>query len=125
MNKEFIPYQIALDMKSIGFDESCLAMYIDDGTGQKVYIKALYDNHYKKHQLLAPLYQQAFQFFRNKYDYVAIVSPSGDSNGNTIGYYYEIIFDFSKENIESKDYKTYEEAELACLIKLIEIVKNK
>jgi hypothetical protein len=29
------------------------------------------------------------------------------------------------ESISSNEFKTYEEAELACLIKLIEIVKNK
>ena len=27
MKKEFCPYEIALDMKSIGFDEPCLAKY--------------------------------------------------------------------------------------------------
>ena len=29
------------------------------------------------------------------------------------------------KHIDANDYKTYPEAELACLIKLIEIVKNK
>jgi hypothetical protein len=72
-----------------------------------------------------PLYQQAFRWFREKHKQDSLVIPSGDSTGKTNGYYYEIVFDFSKENIESESFKTYEEAESTCLDKLIEIGKNK
>jgi hypothetical protein len=128
MNKEFLQYTEALELKELGFDEPCLAMYIDDGTGQKVYIKALYDNHYKKHQLLAPLYQQAFRFFREKYKLHHQVTQ----------YYGEHFFYKIEDMVHPRRYEEYpieklrnfgeytsqEDAELACLIKLIEIVKD-
>jgi hypothetical protein len=66
-----------------------------------------------------------FRWFREKHKQDSLVIPSGDSTGKTNGYYYEIVFDFSKENIESESFKTYEEAESACLDKLIEICKTK
>ena len=31
MNKEFIPYEQALELKELGFDEKCLARYFKDG----------------------------------------------------------------------------------------------
>ena len=61
----------------------------------------------------APLYQQAFRFFREKYKSNFIIGFGND------GGYYRI------GNLFSKWYKTYEEAELECLKKLIEIIKNK
>ena len=31
MNKEFIPYEQALELKELGFNEPCLAIYNDSG----------------------------------------------------------------------------------------------
>lgn len=30
MERNFIPYEIALDMKELGFNEPCFGMYIED-----------------------------------------------------------------------------------------------
>ena len=77
--------------------------------------------------ILAPLYQQAFRWFRKKYELNQTI-------GVTVS---ERLFIYIVEDISTKEtrqtfnptlmgrYKTYEEAELACLKKLIEIVKNK
>ena len=69
----------------------------------------------------APLYQQAFRFFREKHNLVFnfisynIVKPGE--------YHWSITWhDVAKA---SGIVKTYEEAESACLDKLIEITKNK
>lgn len=69
----------------------------------------------------------AFRWFRDKKlsDMCICRYQSRDDGG--IYYYYHITHDFGVE--ETKHYKegffSYEEAELACLRKLIEIVKNK
>jgi hypothetical protein len=62
----------------------------------------------------SPLYQQAFRWFREKYGLDSAVLENR--------YVIE-----TKEDLPNWYYgfKTYEESELACLIKLIGIVKNK
>jgi hypothetical protein len=68
------------------------------------------------------------RWFREKYELLSwVFTPFGVSNG----YFHEIV-NLSKVIIEggfssgqSCQYNTYEEAELACLKKLIEIVKEK
>jgi hypothetical protein len=119
MEKEFVPYQQSLDMKSIGFDEPCIAFYLE-----KVLTFHTHgiDPHFifKKNSNLwysssAPTYSQAFRWFREKHK---LYSPITD---NGLGQY-----DFSiKHEWCGRVYDTYEEAELACLTKLIEIVKEK
>jgi hypothetical protein len=69
----------------------------------------------------APLYQQAFRWFREKYNLMYTIEEVWEED--TEYYVVEItthnrVDDFLQEC-------TYEEAELACLKKLIEIVKNK
>jgi hypothetical protein len=131
MSKEFIPYQEALALKELGFDEPCLAKYSIDIIGETIphfrynnrisqaesIDEGVWFNHNldKEYICSAPLYQQAFRWFREKYRKVD---------------YPEFDYDEQKWHCHS-DYKgyvlfnTYEEAEQACLKKLIEIVKNK
>ena len=120
--KEFVPYDLALRLKALGFDEPCLAWFVSEEHGLE--FGAVVKSDLIKEGLLAPTWQSAFRWFREEYKYDTIVTPSGDSNGNTIGYYYEIIFQGWDDGIESDSYSTYEEAELECLVKLIEIVEN-
>ena len=59
MEKEFIPYEQALKLKELGFDKECLKRY---------YEKELVGNGgYFPNSIKAPLYQQAFRWFREKY----------------------------------------------------------
>jgi hypothetical protein len=100
MEKEFIPYELALELKQLGFYEACFGLYAPP-------CKTISLHHYglltAKEQILAPLYQQAFRFFREEYrlSHIWIMA----------------------ELLDTGEY-TYEEAELECLVKLIEIVKN-
>jgi hypothetical protein len=129
MEKEFIPYEQALDLKELGFDKPCIKEYhleellnnSTDGEIKNSDLMELYGNSV----ISAPTFSQAFRWFRENDKYDITIPPSGDSSGNTIGYYYEIIFQGWGDGIESDSYDTYEEAELECLKKLIEIVKEK
>ena len=128
MNKEelliyqaflFGSYTQALALKELGFDEPCF--------GEYHYGKLKYDEIYNTQTefhsdlCLAPTYSQAFRWFREKYQlHSTITSISQESwqwhitkPGEFLGKLYE------------EDFYTYEEAEKACLDKLIEIVKNK
>ncbi len=105
MKNEFVPYDVALAMKELGFNEECLGWFRD-----KVILYGEKDGYDEVYGLKAPLYQQAFRWFRDNYHlHITITSfRSKWRMGHTV----------------VKMYDTYEEAELACLRKLIEIVKE-
>jgi len=93
--KEYLPFEQALEMKELGLNEDAFGYLAIEGTSVQL-----------------PLYQQAFRFFREKYNLHSHIEYSK-------GFYeYWILLDVI-------GYDTYEEAELACIKKLIEIAKNR
>jgi hypothetical protein len=111
MNKEFVPYEIALALKELGFNEPCFAWYGPTGIF----------NDWESTDTIAPLYQQAFRWFREKYGLHTLFQRDWDGDV-VLGFSYQL--DEFDGNTESITYSSYEEAELACLNKLIQIVKN-
>ena len=125
MEKEFIPYKQALALKELGFDEECLAVHrggslYGSGTSVNRYYE---EGHWQLEKnsdyngnnwIAAPTFSQAFRWFREKY-------------GDYLLYSFGVIPHFTIiQNLIIEDSEiTYEEAELECLKKLIEIVKNK
>ena len=133
MNKEFIPYEQALELKELGFDEPCFGKWLSSlQSNWKVYQLILemgmneeFEDNRNVYLLegacSALTFSQAFKWFREKYQlHSTITSISQESwqwhiqkPGQQLGKLYD------------EDYYTYEEAELACLIKLIEIANEK
>ena len=124
MEKEFVTYELALRMKELGFDEPCFAFY------SKIYGLMTTSPTNKVNEfageVILPLYQQAFRWFREKQEIEGFVHKSLEGN-----YYFVIkrtgnnesnMYEFTKT--APKTFDTYEEAELACLEKLIEIVEK-
>jgi hypothetical protein len=119
MKTEFIPYNEALELKELGFDEPCFGRYYykdsypmlnpNSGETELVFEFCQYIKQ-TEITILAPLYQQAFRWFREKYD---LREQYGVFPHHTIMFNY--MFNGGIE----------EEAELECLKKLIEIVKEK
>jgi hypothetical protein len=124
MNKEFVPYAEALVLKELGFDEQCFGFYISpksyrrfiSDTGNNSDLKNMFGDE-SQTTPTAPLYQQAFRWFREKYGLYDIISKNGYMIEG------EINGDFLR--ITKFSLKSHEEAELDCLRKLIELVKNK
>jgi hypothetical protein len=107
MKNEFVSYEQAVALKELGFKEPCLAFY-----NGKFLESSDYDFDYGTSKdiglcIVAPIYQQAFRWFREKYD--LFISITHYENGYSIN--------------DLRRFDTYEEAELACIKKLIEIVK--
>jgi hypothetical protein len=131
MEKEFVPYELALRMKQLGFDEPCFGFYYDDGELQ---IKE--GNHYPLGYLNAPLFQQAFRWFRDNHSLFSSILPFQDIEDDIrLCYYYCIVnlYECKDEDIlcnESSlgasdvNFSSPEDAELQCLIKLIEGVEK-
>jgi hypothetical protein len=126
MNKEFCNYTQSLALKELGFDEPCFGYYDTVAVTYLTYPSAINKNSDIENSLSiskqdknvrcsAPLYQQAFSFFREKHNLSGWISHSG---------WYHIISKSIEINEKILSEK-YEEAESACLYKLIEICKNK
>ena len=119
--EEFVPYELAVKLKALGFDEPCLDKY--DPRFEKLSSNMeTWSNEYYPENLmtLAPLFQQSFRFFREKYEIYYTIEGS-----KKFGFQHFIYDEKGSYEIKSEEtFKTYEEAELACLRKLIEIVKQ-
>jgi hypothetical protein len=119
MKQEFVPHELASELKQLGFDEPCLAYHNIDP-----YLKSPAFNLCKPfdHEwcLPAPLYQQAFRWFRDNHKHNGIVEGC-----KKYGFEWCIYPDPEHYIKPPNNFNTYEEAELACLTKLIEIVKTK
>ena len=129
MEKEFIPYTEALALKELGFDEPCFGYYFNhseenfkegkfDYRGELNIEYSIYKEN--TYYILAPTFSQAFRWFREKYDWTIKVNKIVKDT-----------WSFTLENFTLERelfggrFSLYEEAEQACLDKLIEIVKNK
>jgi hypothetical protein len=117
MNKEFVPYEQALALKELGFKEECSAHFLDIDDLElkwKIYRNLSINTN---NCLQAPLYQQAFRFFREKHG----CSYSIGRNNHVV-IHIPIVGNITTFVIKKN--KSYEQAELECLKKLIELVKN-
>ena len=115
MEKEFVSYEIALELKQLGFDDPCFGrIYADGGIELLSYLYKNSDQIGEGTSCSSPLYQQVFTWFREKYGVHA--SPEK--------------FDEKTWWVEwggwnSSICETYKEAENEWLLKLIETVKTK
>lgn len=119
MEKEFVSYELALELKELGFDEPCFAYatmeykyVIHCGIGFKVHK----ESDLPTKPFGVPTWQSAFRWFREKYkldSYIRHECPD-------VELYYDFVIDEDVFDVMCD----YEEAELECLKKLIEIVKN-
>ena len=118
MIKEFAPYKLSLKLRELGFDEECLALYQSNHNNKpfininnKINIEALLSGKIKnegiQYLIKAPLWQQAFDWLWNKTGRYIIPIPNDDKEWLCMG----------------NKFKTYEEARLECLKKLINIIK--
>jgi len=128
MEKEFIPYKQALQLKELGFDEECIYAYYHtndlDNFKPNDYVlcgdrsNSMLD---KDGRISAPLYQQAFRWFREKNDYEHRICKLIEEDG----YMASIGWAGVEDICEQVEGKTYEDAELECLKKLIELTKKR
>lgn len=122
MKKEFVPYDLSLQLKEMGFKDKCFGFYYDK--------KFIYT-----HELSpivgdgvvdAPLWQQVFDWFRYVMLLDNFITPYWfiDGEYKVKKYIYSIEpsnrFD-EYFDCDSDQYDTYEEARLECLKKLLSI----
>ena len=125
MEKEFVPYEQVSSLIALGFNEPVIA-HRQNGLD----ICLLKQPEVLLTDLSMILYQQAFRWFREKHGICSWIERLYTENSVA---YYKTNQEYKKDAsskmhnliISLKEYNTYEEAELECLKKLIEIVKQK
>lgn len=122
MKKEFLPYDLSLQLKEMGFKDKCFGFYYDK--------KFIYT-----HELSpivgdgvvdAPLWQQVFDWFRYVMLLDSFITPywfiDGEYKVKKYTYSIEPTNRFDEYfDCDSDQYDTYEEARLECLKKLLSI----
>lgn len=115
MKDQFVPYKLAVKLKELGFNEVCLAFY----DASKAFTYSPNNNKIYTVKILAPLWQQAFDFFREKHGIHSYIERKGKFNWN-----FELTHLKRVLSGGIYDFKTYEEARQNCLEKLIELCLN-
>jgi len=130
VESEFVPYDIALALNKLGFDEPCVAVYygnyderdFENGIALEYRQSQYYAQKGWSKGLLAPLYQQAFRWFREEYKLFGEVCLTTKQEDCEVFEFF--VLNINEPLFESDDYTVYEKAKLACLRKLIEIVNQ-
>lgn len=142
MEKEFIPYELAKVLEELGFDEVCYARWeppTKKGSEWKlINTGAVLDNKWCKNSnyhpntlgwdgCYAPLYQQAFDWFRKEHGLHSFIDiyPT-DEEPNRCWYMIRYMNrGGGEEDYMSGWYSNNEDVELGRLRELIEMVKEK
>jgi hypothetical protein len=135
MEEFFVPFEETKALKELGFgpNTNCIAYYFHKG--MRLVYSLCYGDEWGSHTLKAPLYSQAFKWFRDEYGLYTTFIPEFYKDG--INFNWQILWYLPKEewterNImngtylygDNGEYPTQEEAILACLRKLIELVQT-
>jgi len=119
MENNFLPYQESLELKELGFNEKCAAHYLGDGEEYLELKWEIYRNDSINTSKLiqAPLYQQAFKFFRDKYNFLYSIGKTNIS-------VYHIPVANYHSTFMLQDNASYEMAELETIKAFIEHAKQ-
>jgi hypothetical protein len=142
MEKEFIPYEQALALRDLGFNELCsheynlcddeiILQYYEDGITNidlEILTDDINDENMENEDInlinpsfTAPLYQQAFRWFDKNTHFRGFITKSIE--GNNFGW--EVVDPQVKRKIVGEEYYySRQEAELECLKQLIDIQTN-
>jgi hypothetical protein len=123
MEKEFVFYELVVKLKALGFDEPCMGVYYGDEDDIQFVLDVRETQYYAqkgyKDGVLAPTFSQAFRWFREKYGYWCYIK---EATKGTCRFYIE---KFDEKFFNSDIIYSYEQSEISCLEKLIEIVETK
>jgi len=131
MEEQFVSYEIALQLKELGFDENCLVGYQTVYGGKHELLmpvnKYCHLKYYKKsapcneHVIQAPIWQQVIDWFREEHFIdISIVNTYRESG---FEHYKYIIYKCNDTLIESS-YKQYKNTREQAILKAIEYIKQ-
>ena len=123
--KEFVPYELALRMKQLGFDEPCLGRYYNE---EFEFDPSAWNSLDVEHITSAPLLSQAFRWFREKNFHVNIDSYHCLGKAKPFGLSIDYLHESGKWDYvdyrDDADFETYEEAQKRAIEVIIEIISQ-
>ena len=121
MRNNFIPFVYAKELKDLGFNENCFAYY-DLAEGLKPIDNYSFNFRSLSDGLIyAPLWQQAFKFFRDKYKLSGIPM---DNRYEIINLEFEDLISGSEFIIKEYPILGFEQAQSDCIFMLIQLAKE-
>jgi hypothetical protein len=140
MERDFLEYTEALKLKELGFDEPCFGQFYKHPSQEKEEFRLFKDcdwenrttsywaKNISSHFVSTPTYSQCYRFFREKHNLITYIGWVYKKTKG-IDWFFNIKgIEMINNNVLPHNeirFNTYEEAELECLKKLIEIVKKK
>lgn len=132
MLQNYIPQDIAKELKELDFHEPCLAWWFENGTVDAPTETSGFwsDWNVNPKRISAPFWQQAFQWLREKHGLMYLVIDIDVSAGGRDGYRFKFqAWKLMSDNIVIEDksllgYLTYDEALLECLKEMIAVLKS-
>lgn len=136
LDEQFVPYKLALKLKELGFDERCIATYRKDACkgnpfkyNLDYHTKVQLDRNlcpknseYVNDWVSAPLWQQAFDFFEEKYGLYSDIKCCNTKI--IIGSFQVNISKMNERKYYFYGFEDKKDAKLSCLKKLIKLTKN-
>lgn len=130
LEKEFVSYEHSVAVRELGFDEKCIATVENNGYVHIKGTRGLPSAAAVVNKVDAPLKQQVFRWFREKYNLHIDIYPFEIFESDAVVGYkyffstYHIIECYANRDEERLGHTTYEEAEDACIDHLILIAKQ-
>jgi hypothetical protein len=145
VNKLFVPYELALALKELGFDEPCFCFYSSTpNVGDLDFTKfwfaetlSRYENLQKtsiiegwqltnSKSCIAPTYQQAFEWFRIEHELYSAIVPKKSYPDNFVSgvEWYVEICDSNGIELSDSGVRDFNESQIYCLKQLIERIKK-
>lgn len=151
IKENFVTFKQAVKLKELGFDEGCFSIYGYNNSGEfnfstdrlwlfneiseyennNIHPEDLKNSCIEDNAASAPLCQQVFKWFRKKYELLGYAHVSNFNSPTKIRWDYTIK-NFGNKNFQEKIedsyelslYDTFEEAQIACIDEIIEILDN-
>ena len=129
LEEEFVPNDLALAMREIGFDEPCLKYKWNDEKSAKWMSQTSRPTCFHKQNLWTendlftisiPTYSQCFKWFKER-KMLGLINPIDDWNSWSFSILSEDCMSPFFEMSQGLEYKSFEEAQLECLKQLIKL----
>lgn len=131
--KDIVSFDQAIELATLGFDKQTLCGY--DIADRQLYLCQVDEDgiYMPQKDLAAPTKSQVFRWFREKYNLHIDIYPfekfESHESDKVVGYtYFYLIYNptdcYANKDEERLGHSTYEEAENACISKLLELAKQ-
>jgi len=128
MKEQFVTYEIATELKELGFNEPCFGRFVGESTFILDNGELSQEQNTTTYAPLAPLWQQVIDWLREKHNIHIIIDKVCNVDNSITFWNYELCY-VNKDDIIMDDkcrgLRLYEEARKQAILKAIELIKTR